>query len=272
VDLLNNFTLIGLPYAALVLFVVGTIYRYRATRFTYSSLSSQFLEGRQLFWGSMPFHWGLLVLFLGHLAAFLIPETVLAFNSHPVRLLIIEISAFMFALIVLVGIVTLFYRRVTNPRVQAVTTRIDLIVEILLILEVIIGISVALGFRWGSAWFPAVITPYLHSLMALQPDISAVATLPGVLKLHIVLAFLIILLFPFTRLVHFLVVPLHYIARPYQRVIWSWNRKQVRDPDTAWTITRPYQEVPNFLQKLVPSETVELLQQKLISRCCKHRK
>ena len=140
-DLLNNFTLIGLPYAALVLFVVGSIYRYQSTKYTYSSLSSQFLEGKQLFWGSMPFHWGLLVLFLGHLIAFLMPESLLAFNSHPVRLLIIEISAFMFALIVLVGILTLFVRRITNPRLQVVTTRMDLIVEILLILEVIIGID-----------------------------------------------------------------------------------------------------------------------------------
>ena len=262
-DLLNNFTLIGLPYAALVLFVVGSIYRYQATKYTYSSLSSQFLEGKQLFWGSMPFHWGILVLFLGHLIAFLMPESLLAFNSHPVKLLIIEISAFMFALIVLVGILTLFIRRITNPRLQVVTNRMDLIVEILLILEVIIGIVVALNFRWGSAWFPAVITPYLNSLMILQPDISAVASLPSAIKLHIVLAFTIILLFPFTRLVHFLVVPLHYIRRPYQRVIWSWDKKQVRNPDTAWSITRPYEGVPNFLQKLVPSELAEKCMQKL---------
>lgn len=270
-DLLNNFTLIGLPYAALVLFVVGSIYRYQATKYTYSSLSSQFLEGKQLFWGSMPFHWGLLILFLGHLIAFLMPESLLALTSHPARLIIIEISAFMFALIVLVGILTLFVRRITNPRLQVVTSRMDLIVEILLILEVIIGIAVALGFRWGSAWFPAVITPYLHSLMVLQPDISAVASLPGLIKLHIVLAFTIILLFPFTRLVHFLVVPLHYIRRPYQRVIWAWNRKQVRDPDTAWTITRPYEGVPNFLQKLVPSESAEKCMQKLMSPFSRHK-
>ncbi|MCK5406381.1 MAG: respiratory nitrate reductase subunit gamma, partial [Candidatus Krumholzibacteria bacterium] len=87
---LDNFTLIGLPYVALVVFLVGTISRYKMTKFSYSSLSSQFLEGRQLFWGTMPFHWGILFLFLGHLVAFLVPRGLLAFNSHPVRLLIIE--------------------------------------------------------------------------------------------------------------------------------------------------------------------------------------
>jgi nitrate reductase gamma subunit len=236
---LDNFTLIGLPYAALVIFLVGTIYRYRATKFTYSSLSSQFLEGRQLFWGTMPFHWGLLFLFLGHIIAFLVPRGLLAFNSHPVRLLIIEISAFMFALIVLGGLLTLFARRTTNPRLKVVTTRMDLIVEILLILEVIIGVLIALSFRWGSSWFAAVLTPYLRSVVTFQPDISAVASMPWLVKLHIIGAYVIFMLIPFSRLVHLLVVPLHYIWRPYQRVVWSWNRKRVRRPDSEWSATEP---------------------------------
>jgi hypothetical protein len=143
---LDSFTLIGLPYAALVIFLVGTIYRYRATKFSYSSLSSQFLEGRQLFWGTMPFHWGILVLFAGHLAAFLVPKTILAFNSHPVRLLILEVSAFMFGLIVLGGLLILLIRRINTPRLTVVTSRMDLIVAVLLVVEVVIGLSVALGY------------------------------------------------------------------------------------------------------------------------------
>ncbi len=236
---LNNFTLIGLPYAALVIFFVGTIYRYKATKFTYSSLSSQFLEGRQLFWGTMPFHLGLLVLFVGHLIAFLVPKSLLAFNSHPVRLLIIEVSAFACGLIVLAGLLTLLGRRINNPRLRVVTTHMDLAVAILLILEVIIGLWIALGFRWGSSWFAAVLTPYLRSIVTFQPDIGAVASLPWLVKLHIIGAYLILLLIPFSRLVHLLVVPLHYIWRPYQRVVWSWNRKRVRHPDNEWSATEP---------------------------------
>jgi hypothetical protein len=44
---------------------------------------------------------------------------------------------------------------------------------------------------------------------------------------------------PFTRLAHFIVAPLHYIVRPYQQVIWNWDRKTIRDPGTAWSTTRP---------------------------------
>ncbi|MBW2215494.1 MAG: respiratory nitrate reductase subunit gamma [Deltaproteobacteria bacterium] len=73
-----------------IVFVVGVTYRYRRTAFTVSSLSSQFLEGDKLFWGSVPFHIGLLAVFFGHLLAFLLPQATLAWNSVPVRLIILE--------------------------------------------------------------------------------------------------------------------------------------------------------------------------------------
>jgi len=84
---LHNFLFIILPYIAIAVFFVGVIYRYRVTPFKYSSLSSQFLEGNKLFWGSVPFHFGMLVVFLGHLIAFLCPRHLLAWNSDPVRLI-----------------------------------------------------------------------------------------------------------------------------------------------------------------------------------------
>ncbi len=235
----DNFLLIGLPYTALIIFLVGTIYRYRATKFSYSSLSSQFLEGRQLFWGSLPFHWGILFLFFGHLVAFLIPGSVLAFNSHPLRLLILEITAFMFGLLVFFGLVTLFVRRLANPRLKHITSRMDIIIEVLLLTQVVLGLLTALTERWGSSWFAAVITPYLRSIFIFQPDINAVSALPWLVKLHIIGAFIIFGLIPFSRLVHILVVPLHYLWRPYQRVIWNWPRKEVRNPNAKWTFTDP---------------------------------
>jgi len=74
---IDNFILIVLPYLALATFLIGSIYRYRSRKFQVSSLSSQFLEGRKLFYGSVPFHWGVLFIFCGHLIAFLIPKLYL---------------------------------------------------------------------------------------------------------------------------------------------------------------------------------------------------
>ena len=132
-NILNTFLFVILPYLALVIFLIGTIYRYRHVKFQISSLSSGFLEGKKLFWGSVPFHWGIVFLFFGHLIAFLIPQSVLIWNSHPVRLLVLEVAAFAFGLSMLVGLANLIYRRSTNDRIRVVSTWVDYVVEGLLV-------------------------------------------------------------------------------------------------------------------------------------------
>ena len=238
-DLLNNFLFVALPYMALTVFLIGTIYRYRGTKFKFSSLSSEFLEGKKLFWGTVPFHWGIMVLFFGHLIAFLLPDAILAWNSNTLRLMILEISAFIFGLSALVGMFNLLVRRKTNPRIEVITSKMDLLIEAILLVEIFLGLWVAYGFRWGSSWFAAVMSPYLSSVFMLNPQIEAVSAMPIVIKLHVALAFVIVLLIPFTRLVHLLVFPLSYLWRPYQKVVWNWNRKKVRNPKAQLTITEP---------------------------------
>ena len=196
---LNNFFFIGLPYIVLFVFLIGSIYRYKSKKFTYSSLSSQFLETKKLYWGSLPFHWGIVFLFYGHLIAFLFPKSVLVWNQLPVRLAILEISAFVFGIMTLLGLVNLFYRRITNPRIRIVSSYMDIILEVLLLAQVFLGLWVAYGFRWGSSWFAIVLTPYLWSIFTLTPQTDAVIFLPVVIQLHIIGAYLIVLIVPFTR-------------------------------------------------------------------------
>ncbi len=236
---LNTFLFVAFPYVAVMVFIVGVAYRYRQKGFTVSSLSSQFLEGKQLFWGTIPFHFGILVVFGGHLTAFLLPRATLAWNSIPLRLIVLEVTAFTFGLSMLIGLVALMYRRFSNARIRAVTTPMDVVLELLLLAQVVLGCWIALGFRWGSSWFAADLTPYLWSLVRLSPETPAVFALPWVIKLHIVGAFALILIVPFSRLVHFVVAPLNYIVRPYQQVMWNWDRKTIRDPNTPWSEARP---------------------------------
>ncbi len=238
-DTLNSLLFIVLPYVASAMFVAGSIYRYRQTGYKVSALSSQFLEGDNLFWGSVPFHFGMIVLFLGHLFAWLLPGPLLLWNSEPVRLIILEMTAFAVGLSVLVALVALLVRRFTNPRVKIVTTRMDVAIELLILLQVVLGCWIALGYRWGASWFASDLSPYLWSLVAFNPNVEAVGAMPLVIQLHIVGAFAILLLIPFTRLIHFLVAPFHYVARPYQVVRWYWDRRLIRDPKTAWSEARP---------------------------------
>jgi nitrate reductase gamma subunit len=236
---LNVVLLVVFPYVAVITFVLGVIYRRRQKGFTVSSLSSQFLEGKALFWGTIPFHIGILVVLAGHMVAFLMPQATLAWNSQPVRLIILEGTAFVFGLTVVIGLAALMYRRFTNARIRAVTTKMDVAIELLLLAQVVLGCWVALGFRWGSSWFAADLTPYLWSLIRLSPETAAVFALPWVIKLHIIGAYAILFMVPFTRLVHFVDAPLDYLVRPYQQVMWNWDRKTIRDPRTPWSAVRP---------------------------------
>ncbi len=49
-----SFLFISFPYVAFALAIFGGLYRYFTDRFTFSSLSSQLLEGRELYWASVP--------------------------------------------------------------------------------------------------------------------------------------------------------------------------------------------------------------------------
>jgi nitrate reductase gamma subunit len=209
-----------LPYVSVVLLVVVTIQRYRSQRFTYSSLSSQFLENQQHFWGLVPFHYGILVVIGGHIVAFLIPREILAWNSHPLRLYVLEITALVFGLLTLIGLLAAVSRRSSNARLRVVTSVSDWILYGLLLLQVASGVYVAVFYPWGSSWFAASAAPYLWSLVKLNPDISYITAMPHAIKLHFVNAFVLIAFFPFTRLVHILVIPNPYLWRKPQVVRW----------------------------------------------------
>ena len=208
------------PYVAMVLFLVGTIHRYRNETFTYSSLSSQLLENKQHFWAMVPFHYGIIAVLTGHVVAFLVPRQLLLFNSRPLRLYILEVSALIFCVTTLVALLALIARRFTDRRVRVVTTRADWILYAMLLTQVFSGVYVAVFYRWGSAWFAASASPYLWSLLKLSPNIAVISAMPLAVKLHIVNAWLVIAFFPFTRLVHILVVPNQYLFRKRQVVRW----------------------------------------------------
>lgn len=224
--MLNTLLFGALPYVAMVLFFVVSIQRYRRNPFTFSSLSSQFLETRRLFWGSVPFHVGILTLFFGHLLAFLFPRGLLLWNRVPLRLFILEASGMVAAILCLVGLIGLILRRASSARLRVNTTPADLVVYTLLLFQIVTGLDVALRLRWGSAWFGQAVVPYLQSVFVLQPDVPRMAEMPLAVRLHVAGAFVLFAAFSFTRLVHALVAPVPYLWRPLQVVIWNRRRGQ----------------------------------------------
>jgi len=215
------------PYVAIALLLVISILRYRSSEYGISSLSSQFLETRQLFWGSVCFHLGIVFLFFGHLLGFVFPRQMLAWNGSPIRLLIIEVTSLVAALLFLMGMGALIARRLTSRRLRPVTTVMDWVVYGLLVFQVVTGMYIALALRWGSAWYLVVAVPYLRSLLVMKPRLDLIVGLKWGVKLHILGAFTLFAVFAFTRLMHVLVAPIPYLWRRPQVVMWYRARRKV---------------------------------------------
>jgi nitrate reductase gamma subunit len=209
-----------LPYAAIVVCAAASVERYRRHGFSVTSHSSQFLENRLHFWALVPFHFGILIVAAGHLAAFLLPRQVLAWNALAVRSYILETATLAGGLLALVGLGTAIVRRARVVPVRRATTALDWIVYAMLLAQLATGVSLAVRYPWGASWFAAAAAPYLWSLVRLQPDVTFAAAMPLLVRLHIVGAWLLLAVFPFSRLVHIVVVPIPYLWRAPQVVRW----------------------------------------------------
>lgn len=226
---LNVFWFIAFPYLAWILAIGVGLYRRRARPYTYSSLSSQLLENRKLFWGSVPWHYGITLILLAHLLAAFFPGAAEWLLGNRIRLLILELTGIALAFYALFGLIVLIVRRLpTGSRVRRVTSYMDGIVLGFFLVQVATGLIIAIFNRWGGLWYLRTAVPWFWSLARLSPDMSTVVALPAAVKLHFVLGFAIILLFPFSRLVHLIMFPVKYLWRPYQVVMW--NRRTRNGP------------------------------------------
>lgn len=224
----NQILFVVFPYIALTLFLAITIYRSIFRPFTISSLSSQLLERKKLFWGTIPFHYGIVLILLFHLLALVFPKALVLWNAAPLRLYLLEISGFALGLWSLAGVLILVWRRFSSANIRAVTTPMDLVVLLLVLVSVLTGVLTASGYRFGSNWFTGVFTPYLWSLLTFQPRPELVAPLPWVIQVHVLNNFMILAIFPFSRLIHILTWPLGYVFRPWQIVIWVRQQQSLR--------------------------------------------
>jgi nitrate reductase gamma subunit len=192
--MLETFLFVGLPYLALFAMIVGSIYRYRFNRFSYSALSSQMLESQKLLWGSVPFHLGIAVIVIGHLIPFLFPGIWHSLTANQAFLISVEILGLCAAFLCAFGLCVLLIRRIQTVRLQSVTTAMDLTVVGLLLLQVLIGIALSSRYRWGASWSTGTTTPYLWSVLTLHPDISYIVDMPALIKVHLVAAYVLFLL------------------------------------------------------------------------------
>jgi len=209
------------PYVAAAVAVVGAVRRFRTMRDTVTTSSSQLLEGRLQYWGSVSWHYAILLVLLAHLAAIFLPGAVASALASPSRLVAIEVTGLALGFTALWGLLVLGVRRL---RLRGRTTWLDWAVTALLLLQVATGVYVAASARFGLSWFLYTATPWLGSLARLSPRVDLVANLPWPFKVHAVNAFVLAALVPYTRLAHIFVAPVEYLWRLPQVVIWRRPR------------------------------------------------
>ncbi len=218
-----------LPYVVIIIAISGLFVRYFSDRFSYSSQSSQFLgDTRKLAVGAILFHFGLIIILLSHLVMFLIgvffSEEWSSLATEVIDLL--EITGWVATIGVILGLILLIIRRLTVARIRIITTKMDWLLLISLLIQVSLGLWIAVVSYPGSVWYVGSITPWFESLLRLNPDAGLISGFAPEIQFHILSGLFIILILPFTRLVHFLSFPYPYLWRPYQRVVWNYKTKQ----------------------------------------------
>jgi len=222
-DYLNHL-LFGLyPYIAIVVFFVGSMVRYDREQYTWKTGSSQMLESKGIVKGSMAFHVGIIMVLLGHFVGLLTPSEVwhVIGLDAPTKQLIAMGAGGFFGLICLYGMTILLKRRLTNPRVRATSTNMDILILVLLYIQLILGlvsILFSLGHLDGADMLKMM--SWAQNLVTLDPvqASTALATVGVIYKLHIFLGMTLFILFPFSRLVHVWSIPVRYMRRNYQVV------------------------------------------------------
>lgn len=209
------------PYIALSIFLIGSLVRFDTDQYGWRSKSSQLLRRKQLIWGSVLFHVGILGILLGHGVGLLTPVVVFEFLgiSHSFKQMMAIVVGGVCGTACLVGLVMLLHRRLFDSRIRKTSSVSDIAVLLILFVQLSLGmltIPLSLGHLDGTMMVKFM--NYVQGIVTLRPQPGLIAGVPLVFKLHMFLGFTIFLIFPFTRLVHVWSAPIGYLFRNYQLV------------------------------------------------------
>jgi nitrate reductase gamma subunit len=211
---------IAFPYITLTIFVLGHIYRYNYDQFGWSAKSSEFLsKDNKLKWGSKLFHWGIIFVFFGHVAGILVPKVfyeIIGVTDDMYHFGALWIGGAA-GLATVIGAFLLFLRRVSVKRIQRNGSKTDLFVLIMLGVVVLVGFTNTVGYSatGGEFDYRETIGPWFRGIFNFTALPELMVTAPIGFQVHVIAAFLLFAIWPFTRLVHVWSLPLEYLRRKY---------------------------------------------------------
>jgi nitrate reductase gamma subunit len=210
------------PYIALSAFLLGSLFRYRTDQATWRSGSSQFLRKRQLQIGSNLFHAGILMLLAGHTIGLLTPPHIYHFLglSTSAKQLLAVIAGGTAGMLCFAGLVILLWRRLTDARIRATSSRMDIAVLVLLLVQLVLGlmtIPVSLGHLDGAQML--LLSEWAQRIITFRSGAAdLVIGVHWLFKAHLLVGITLVAAFPFSRLVHVFSTPVGYVWRAYQIV------------------------------------------------------
>ena len=201
------------PYICLTIMLLGLAFRYVYAPYTWNSRSTAIMEKRWLLLGAPLFHVGVLLALFGHIAGLLLPDAAWAFllGSSDLHDTIAQFVGRFIVVFMLVGLGVLLARKMVFARVRAASNLIDYIIICLLFVNIYTGLLQVFVFR---APMFELLGPWLRGVLSFSPDPSFATAGPAFMQVHIVSAFTIFALLPFSRLVHILSAPVTYAVRP----------------------------------------------------------
>ncbi|AKI93886.1 Nitrate reductase-like protein NarX [Bacillus subtilis] len=207
-----------MPYIVLTIFIGGHIYRYQHDQFGWTAKSSELLEKKKLAAGSTLFHWGLLCVVGGHVMGILIPEGVyasLGISEHMYHKMAIG-AGLPAGIAACTGLVILTYRRLFDKRIRKTSSPSDILTLLLLLFMMLSGVAATfLNIDSKGFDYRTTVGPWFREIALFRPDPSLMESVPLWFKFHIVIGYVVFILWPFTRLVHVFSLPLKYLTRSY---------------------------------------------------------
>lgn len=218
-----NVFLFGIyPYIALTVCILGCWARFDLSQYTWKTGSSQMLQPKNMRVASNLFHIGILVVLLGHLFGMFTPHVVYSvFITAPHKQILAMLVGGIAGVVCLFGLVMLIIRRFSDPRVSHTSSFGDKMLLLILLAQLLLGLGtifVSLDHMDGVMMMN--LASWAQNLAILRPVYAAslVEQAGIVYKLHMFLGTTLILLVPFTRLIHIISAPVWYLGRRYQIV------------------------------------------------------
>lgn len=227
-----NFIVFGVyPYIAMAVLVIGSVLRFDREQYTWRTGSSQLLRRKQLMLGSVLFHLGILAIFAGHFVGLLTPIVVWDFLgvSHGFKQMLAIVAGGVAGVFCMAGGLLLLHRRLFDARIRQTSSFGDTAILVILLTQLSLGLAtipLSLGHLDGHQMIKFM--TWAQGIFTLNPASAGfVADVHWIFKAHLSLGLTILLVFPFTRLVHMLSAPVWYLNRRGWQLVRSKRRMPV---------------------------------------------